>query len=100
VNERDANERNANERNANERNVSERDVNEWDNTKELNEENDELLVGIVWVGVGFWFENPHQAGSDFSGGERFGVDFTVGFWWVFTKPTLKKVLVLSIVLLE
>jgi hypothetical protein len=38
-----------------------------------------LLVGIVWVDVGFQFENPHRAGLSFSGGERFGVGFTVGF---------------------
>ncbi len=42
VNERIANERNANERNANRRDVNERNVNEWDNTEELNEEDDEL----------------------------------------------------------
>ncbi len=61
---------------------------------------EDVLVGIVWVGVGFRFENPHQAGLGFSGEERFGVGFTVGFWWVFTKPTLKKILILPIVLLE
>jgi hypothetical protein len=38
-----------------------------------------LLVGMVWVGVGFRFENPHQAGLGFSGGEWVGVGFTVGF---------------------
>jgi hypothetical protein len=39
----------------------------------------ELLVGIVWVGGGFRFENPHRAGLGFSGEERFDVNFTVGF---------------------
>jgi hypothetical protein len=39
----------------------------------------DLLVGMVWVGVGFRFENPHQAGLGFSGGEWVGVGFTVGF---------------------
>jgi hypothetical protein len=59
-----------------------------------------LLVEIVWVGVGFWFENSHQAGSGFSGSGGFGLSFTVSFWWVLIKITLKKILVLSIVLLE
>jgi hypothetical protein len=59
-----------------------------------------ILVGMVWVDVGFRFENPHQAGLGFSGEEWVGVDFTVGFWWVFTKPTLKKILILPIVLLK
>jgi hypothetical protein len=38
-----------------------------------------LLVGMVWVGVGFRFENPHQAGLGFSGEDWVGVGFTVGF---------------------
>jgi hypothetical protein len=59
-----------------------------------------LLVEIVWVDVGFRFENPHRIGLDFSDEERFGVSFTVGFWWVFIKLTLKKILMLSIVLLK
>ncbi len=42
ANKRDANERDVNERDVNERNVNKRDVNEWNNTEELNEENDEL----------------------------------------------------------
>jgi hypothetical protein len=28
-----------------------------------------LLVGMMWVGVGFRFENPHRTGLGFSGGE-------------------------------
>ncbi len=38
-----------------------------------------ILVGMVWIGVGFGFENPHQAGSGFSGSGGFVVGFTVGF---------------------
>jgi hypothetical protein len=38
-----------------------------------------VLVGMVWVGVGFRFENPHQAGLGFSGEDWVGVGFTVGF---------------------
>jgi hypothetical protein len=38
-----------------------------------------VLVGMVWVGVGFRFKNPHQAGLGFSGSGGFGVGFTVGF---------------------
>jgi hypothetical protein len=38
-----------------------------------------ILVGMVWVGVGFRFENPHQAGLGFSGEDWVGVGFTVGF---------------------
>ncbi len=41
--------------------------------------NSNLLVEMMWVGVGFEFENPHQAGSGFSGSGGFGVSFTVGF---------------------
>jgi hypothetical protein len=38
-----------------------------------------LLVEIVWVGVGFGFENPHQAELGFSDLGGFDVGFTVGF---------------------
>jgi hypothetical protein len=34
---------------------------------------------MMWVGVGFRFENPHQAGLGFSGEEWIDVGFTVGF---------------------
>jgi hypothetical protein len=39
-----------------------------------------ILVGMMWVGVGFRFKNPHQAGLSFSGSGGFGVSFTVSFW--------------------
>jgi hypothetical protein len=38
-----------------------------------------VLVEIVWVDVGFRFENPHRDGLGFSDEERFDVDFTVDF---------------------
>jgi hypothetical protein len=55
---------------------------------------------MMWVDVDFRFENPHQAGLSFSDEEWIDVSFTVDFWWVFIKPTLKKILILSIVLLK
>jgi hypothetical protein len=39
----------------------------------------QLLVGMMWVGVGFRFENPHQAGLGFSDENWVDVGFTVGF---------------------
>jgi hypothetical protein len=60
----------------------------------------EILVEMMWVDVGFRIENPHQVGLGFSGSGGFGVGFTVGFWWVLTKTTLKKILILLIVLLK
>jgi hypothetical protein len=34
---------------------------------------------MMWVGVGFRFENPHQTGLSFSDEKWVDVDFTVGF---------------------
>jgi hypothetical protein len=45
----------------------------------MNETTRFLLVEMMWVGVGFWFEDSHQAGLSFSGSGGFGVGFTVGF---------------------
>jgi hypothetical protein len=59
-----------------------------------------LLVEMMWIDVGFRFENSHQAGLGFSDEDWVDVNFTVGFWWVFIKLTLKKILILSIVLLK
>jgi hypothetical protein len=59
-----------------------------------------VLVEVMWVDVSFRFEKSHQAGLNFSDSGGFDVNFTVGFWWVLIKITLKKILVLSIVLLE
>jgi hypothetical protein len=59
-----------------------------------------ILVEMMWIDVGFRFKNPHQAELNFSDSGGFDVGFTVGFWWVLIKTTLKKILILPIVLLK
>jgi hypothetical protein len=55
---------------------------------------------MMWIDVSFRFKNSHQTELNFFGSGGFDVSFTVGFWWILIKITLKKILILPIVLLK
>jgi hypothetical protein len=54
-----------------------REVKNYDERRDKNITH--VLVGMMWIGVDFRFENPHQAGLGFSDEEWIDVSFTVSF---------------------